>query len=508
MVNTRKTTLEVPVNDGVRQWVTGHVDSMSLGINEKLDNTRGETVNWNVYEEAILKRFRDVNEDPMAKLISSSFSLASLKEATLVVIKQRNTPILPTPRGCGLVFRIRWLSTLGTIQWNFKELIIQFYYEGHKGSSMGSRLQLLNEEYTDVFAMPKGLLPHRSFDHKIPLKESNVSVNVRPYRYPLTQKDTIEVMVKELLDSGVIRPIKDKFPIPLIKELIDELHGAQVFSKLDFRSGYHQIRMCDAAVYMTAFRSHEGHYEFVVMNFGLTNAPSTFQALMSDVFKPFLRKFTLVFFDDILVYSPSMIDHIDHLRLVLQTIRNNTVFVKKYKYVFGTTQVEYLGHVISAKGVSTDQILQQNKHLIAYLSKTLAPKHQFLSTYGKEMLAMVLALQKWRGYLLNRHFKIRTDHFSLKYVLEQRVTTQFQSKLLPKLLGFDYVIEYKKGADNEAVDALFRIERQVVLFSMLAGTSNELMDVMVATWSSDFVLKNVIEGPKNNTLSNNKYVTS
>ncbi|GKC14938.1 retrotransposable element Tf2, partial [Tanacetum coccineum] len=139
-------------------------------------------------------------------------------------------------------------------------------------------------------------------------------------------KDAFESMVQELLDAGVIRHNQRPFssPIVMVKKkdgkLIDELCGSKVFSKLDLRSGHHQIRMYPDDIAKTAFQTHQGHYEFIVMPFGLTNAPSTFQSLMNQVFKPFLRKFTLVFFDDILVYSPDMKSHTKHVRMVLQTM--------------------------------------------------------------------------------------------------------------------------------------------------------------------------------------------
>lgn len=137
--------------------------------------------------------------------------------------------------------------------------------------------------------------------------------------------------------------IKDSFPMPTVDELIDELGGSMYYTKLDLGSGYHQILMNPYYREKTTFRTHQGSYEWLVMHFGLTNAPATFQALLNSIFQPFLRKCVLIFFDDILIYSGSWADHLQDVERVLQVMVEHQLFAKLSKCSFGARRLIILG---------------------------------------------------------------------------------------------------------------------------------------------------------------------
>ena len=298
---------------------------------------------------------------------------------------------------------VNWLSSLGPIIWDFNNLTMKFWRHGRQiiWTSLGkprpdqprlhtlsptATMEALLTSFSHLFRDPQGLPPQRRYDHRIHLKDPSKSTTVRPYRYPHLQKAELEKQCQDMLAQGIIRystspfsspvllvkkqdgswrfcvdyralndnTLKDKFPIPIIDELLDELEGAKFFTKLDLRSGYHQVRMHPDDIEKTAFRAHHGHFEFLVMPFGLCNAPSTFQALMNDILGPYLQKFVLVFFDDILIYSKTWNQHLDHIQKVFSILQKSAVYLKKSKCSFGQTMVGYLGHIISDQGVAVD----------------------------------------------------------------------------------------------------------------------------------------------------------
>ncbi|KAD3641980.1 hypothetical protein E3N88_31204 [Mikania micrantha] len=150
--------------------------------------------------------------------------------------------------------------------------------------------------------------------------------------------------------------IKNRYPLPRIDDLFDQLQGAKCFSKIDLRSGYHQLRVFEEDVPKTAFRTRYGHYEFLVMPFGLSNAPAVFMDLMNRVCKPYLDKFVFVFIDDILIYSKSKSEHENHLRLILELLKKEQLYAKFSKCEFWLKEVQFLGHIVNEDGIHVDPV--------------------------------------------------------------------------------------------------------------------------------------------------------
>lgn len=296
-------------------------------------------------------------------------------------------------------------------------------------------IQHILQQYHDVFAEPEGLPPRRGCDHTIPLMEGAQPVQIRPYRNSPDMKDEVERQVAELLKSGVIQistsafaspailvqkkdltwrlcidyrrlnmiTVPRKYPIPVVDELIDELAGAQWFSKLDLRAGYHQIRLAPGEEHKTAFCTHTGHYEYKVMSFGLAGAPATFQSAMNTTLQSVLRKFALVFFDDILIYSATLSEHVEHLAAVLELLRRDQWQVKRSKCSFAQQSLAYLGHIIGSSGVATDpakiaevanwKIPTNLKELRAFLG-LCGYYRKFVRNFGIIARALTLLLKK------------------------------------------------------------------------------------------------------------------
>jgi hypothetical protein len=242
-------------------------------------------------------------------------------------------------------------------------------------------------EYPDVFLdeLP-GMPPDRDIEFAIELQPGTPPISKRPYRMPPAELEKLKKQLQELLDKGFICPstspwgcptlfvkkkdeslrlcvdyrplnavtIKNKYPLPSIDVLFDQLVGAKVFSKIDLRSGYHQIKIRASDIPKTTFSTRYRLYEYLVMSFGLTNAPAYFMYLMNSVFMPELDKFVVVFIDDILVYSRNEHEHTMHLHTVLQRLRNHHLYAKLSKCDFWLREIKFLGHTVAQDGITVD----------------------------------------------------------------------------------------------------------------------------------------------------------
>jgi hypothetical protein len=243
------------------------------------------------------------------------------------------------------------------------------------------------QEYLDVF--PEDLpdmSPDRDMEFIIELLSGMPSISNKPYRMHVNELVELKKQIAELQSKGFIRPssspwgarvffvekkdrtqqmcmdyqslnkvtIKNKYPLPRIEDLFDQMKGASVFSKIDLRLGYHQLKIRESDIPKTTFCTRYGLYEYVVMSFGLTNVPAYFMYLMNKVFMEYLDKFVVVFIDDILIFSKTEEEHEKHLGMVLEKLRSNQLYIKFSKCEFWLTEVAFLGHVISAGEISVD----------------------------------------------------------------------------------------------------------------------------------------------------------
>ncbi|KAJ9529887.1 hypothetical protein QJQ45_022308 [Haematococcus lacustris] len=404
---------------------------------------------------------------------------------------------------------------------------------------------MVHEEFPTVFQdMPAGLPPDRGVGHTIRLEPGHAPPYQRARRYSLKEMDEMRKQVAELLAKKLIEPssspygapvlfvqkrdgtlrmcidfralnkltVRDRYPLPRIDDLFDRVQGKTVFSSLDLQSGYHQIRITPEDVPKTAFVTPGGQFQYKVLCFGLTNAPATFQRVMNRIFeKQLLAGTVLVYLDDILVMSRSPAEHVQHLREVLQVMKDNNLYAKLSKCEFNKPELKFLGHIVGRHGIAVDpakvqviqdwamptclkelqaflglanffrrfiagystiaapltdltgeavaagtnwrqlSVLMQNGRVVAYTSHKFTPAQVKYTTGEQELLGIIRAMQEWRCYLDGAvHVTIVTDHNPLIYLKTQTNLSRRQARWMEFLARFDHHIEYKPGKGNVA----------------------------------------------------------
>ncbi|XP_073024343.1 uncharacterized protein [Primulina eburnea] len=372
------------------------------------------------------------------------------------------------------------------------------------------------KDFPDVFPdeIP-GFPPQREIDLSIELMPGTNPISRAPYRLAPTELKELKEQLQDLLEKGYIRPsmspwgapvlfvkkkdgtmrmcvdyrqlnratVKNKYPLPRIDDLFDQLQGTSVYSKIDLRSGYHQLRVREEDVPKTAFRTRYGHYEFLVVPFGLTNAPAVFMDLMNRVFREFIDKFVIVFIDDILIYSKSKKEHEKHLTLVLQTLREAQLYAKFSKCEFWLDRVLFLGHVISAQGVSVDPSKVEavinwpkptNVSEIRSFLGLAGYYRRFIEGFSRIASPMTQLTQK------DRRFVWIAECESSFRTLKEKLTTSPVLALPSGSGGF----VYQPGRMNQVADALSRKVQAKMLTSLTISKVHEHLGTSGWTYQS------------------------
>ncbi|GJR77392.1 putative reverse transcriptase domain-containing protein [Tanacetum coccineum] len=354
-----------------------------------------------------------------------------------------------------------------------------------------------------------GLPPTRQVEFQIDLVPGAAPVARATYRLAPSEMKELSEQLKELSDKGFIRPssspwgapvlfvkkkdgsfrmcidyrelnkltVKNRYPLPRIDDLFDQLQGSSVYSKIDLRSGYHQLRVREEDILKTAFRTRYGHYEFQVMPFGLTNAPAVFMDLMNRVCKPYLDKFVIVFIDDILIYSKNKQEHEEHLKIILELLKKEELYAKFSKCEFWIPKVQFLGHVIDSEGIHVDPAkIESIKDWASPKSPTEIRQFLGLAGYYRRFIEGFSKIAKPMTKLTQKKVKFEWgDKQEAAFQLLKQKLCSAPILALPEgsedfiaycdaskkelLSDYDYDIRYHPGKANVVADALSRKER-------------------------------------------------
>ncbi|XP_059629608.1 uncharacterized protein LOC132272482 [Cornus florida] len=378
-------------------------------------------------------------------------------------------------------------------------------------------------EYVDVFQDIPGLPPRRAVDFCIDLTPGISPISMAPYRMAPVELSELKKQTQELQDRGFIRPstspwgapvlfvkkkdrslrlcvdycalnkvtIKNKYPLPCIDDLFDQLRGAQLFSKIDLRTGYHQLRIREEDIPKTAFRTRYGLYEFLVMPFGLINAPAAFMDLMNRVFRPYLDKFVVPTtvteirsFLGLARYYRRFIEGFSKIAAPLTRLtRKDVKFVWNHRceQAFEELKTRLTSAPILTIPISGERfviyidashqglgcVLMQDDKVVAYASRQLKPHEQNYPTHDLELAVVVLVVKVWRHYLYGKEFELFSDHKSLKYLYTQKELNMRQQRWMEKMKDFDMTLQYHPGKANVVADALSWKPRGLVTFMMI-----------------------------------------